>query len=54
MSNVIPQRATASNEMGHFHGTAADVSQLHISPLHNTIVGILHGGHSKGHGGHPC
>lgn len=53
MSDVISQRASASNKVAcHFYRPTADVSQLRVSPV-NTIVGIFYWGHCEDHGGHP-
>lgn len=54
MSDAIPQQAAASNKMAcHFYRPTADVSRLHVSPVLNTMVGILCWGHGEDHRGHP-
>lgn len=53
VSDVVPQQATASNNMEcHFYSPTADVPQLHVSSVH-TMVGIFYWGHGEDHKDHP-
>lgn len=53
MSDALRSGQRASNNMAcHFHRLAADVPQLHVSPMH-TMVGIFYWGHGEDHIDHP-